>query len=48
MSAITQTLHLDEYSKEYGIYYFNEIKVQIIKECPGEHHYDAHNIYDNK
>jgi len=48
MSAFTDTLHLDNYKKEYGIYYLDGMKIQIIKECPGNNHYDAHNIYNNK
>ncbi len=38
----------DEY--KYGVYYLEDdpnIKVQIIEERPGTHHYDAHNIYNN-
>jgi mannosyltransferase OCH1-like enzyme len=28
-----------------GIYLLKSQQVQIIKECPGAHHYDAHNVY---
>ena len=47
MRAFTETLHLDNYSKKDGVYYLENMKLQIIKECPGKHHYDAHNIYNN-
>lgn len=48
MKAFTDTLHLTNYKKEYGIYYLDNMKIQIIKECSGNNHYDAHNIYNNK
>lgn len=49
MTAFTETLYLENYKdKEEGIYYLDKIKIQIIKECPGNNHYDAHNIYNNK
>jgi hypothetical protein len=47
MNAFTQVLQLDNYNKESGIYRTNGINVQIIKECPGTNHYDAHNMYKN-
>jgi hypothetical protein len=46
MNAFLQNLHLKDYKKEYGIYYLNDMKIQIIKECEGNHHYDSHNIYN--
>ena len=46
MNAFTKTLHLPNYTKEYGIYYLDDMKIQIIKECRGNNHYDAHNIYN--
>jgi len=30
-----------------GVYLLGDIKVQIIQECEGVNHYDAHNIYKN-
>jgi mannosyltransferase OCH1-like enzyme len=46
MNAFTKNLHLNDYKKEDGIYYLDDMKIQIIKECPGNNHYDAHNIYN--
>lgn len=46
MRCFTDVLLLNNYKKEYGIYYLNEKKIQIIKECPGNAHYDSHNIYN--
>jgi len=47
MDAFTHILHLENYNKQPGIYKTENMKVQIILECPGQHHYDAHNIYNN-
>ena len=46
MNAFTINLHLENYKKEDGIYSLDDMKIQIIKECSGSHHYDAHNIYN--
>jgi hypothetical protein len=51
MKCFTQTLHLKKYCKKSGIYPVNNnrnIKVQILREHKGDHHYDAHNKYKNK
>lgn len=48
MNVFTQILHLENYNKEWGVYQLDNMKIQIIKECPGINHYDAHNIYNNK
>ena len=48
MRAFSDTLHLENYDKMDGIYYLDKMKIQILKECPGAHHYDAHNIYKNQ
>jgi hypothetical protein len=48
MNAFTQILHLENYKREDGIHNLNGMKIQIIKECAGTTHYDAHNIYNNK
>ena len=48
MRAFTDTLHLNNYSKKDGVYYLNDMKIQIIKECRGVNHYDAHNVYKKK
>jgi hypothetical protein len=46
MRVLTDVLNIRNYNKKrYGIYYSNNLKIQIIKECPGKNHYDAHNIY---
>lgn len=48
MTAFKDTLHLgNEYNKQDGIYYLNDKKIQILKECVGKNHYDDHNIYKN-
>lgn len=49
MNAFTQTLHLENYNKEWGVYHLGNMKIQIIQECRGENnnHNDAHNIYKN-
>ena len=47
MRAFTDVLHLDNYHKKDGIYYLDNMKIQILKECPGNNHYDAHNVYKN-
>ena len=38
----------NNYNKQDGIYNYNGLKIQILKECKGNNHYDAHNIYKNK
>jgi mannosyltransferase OCH1-like enzyme len=47
MNAFTQTLHLENYTKEWGVYKINDMRVQVIKEVKGRNHYDDHNIYNN-
>ena len=47
MNSFTQTLKLDNYTKKDGIYLLDNMKIQIIAECPGKNHLDAHNIYKN-
>ena len=47
MSTFTQIIQLENYNKEYGIYKYDDMKIQIIKECKGINHYDSHNIYNN-
>ena len=48
MNAFTKTLFLENYKREeWGVYHYNNIKIQIIKECTGNYHYDAHNLYKN-
>jgi mannosyltransferase OCH1-like enzyme len=47
MVAFTESLHLQNYNKEWGVYDLDNMKIQIIKECQGNDHYDAHNIYNN-
>ena len=49
MRTFNDVLHLNNYHKNDGLYYFdNDMKIQILKECPGTDHYDSHNIYNNK
>jgi GR25 family glycosyltransferase involved in LPS biosynthesis len=45
MQTFTDILCLDNYNNSDGIYQLNGMAVQIMKECPGKNHYDAHNIY---
>jgi len=49
MCCFTNVLKLQNYNKDDGVYIDieNNLRVQIIKECSGDHHYDAHNIYNN-
>jgi hypothetical protein len=47
MSTFTQIIQLENYNKEYGIYKYNNMKIQIIKECSGNTKYDSHNIYND-
>jgi hypothetical protein len=47
MSTFTEIIKLKNYNKEYGIYEFDNIKIQIIKECKGPTKYDSHNIYND-
>lgn len=51
--TFTDILYIPNYNKQDGIYYLNNMKIQILKETPGNcggnyDHYDDHNIYDNK
>ena len=48
MRVFTDVLHLNNDYKHDGIFYSENLKIQIIKECPGRHHYDAHNIYNKQ
>ena len=48
MQAFTDSLHLSNYKREDGIYYLENNKIQIIKECEGENHYDSHTVYRGK
>lgn len=45
MQTFTDILCLDNYNNSDGIYQLNGKAIQIMKECPGKNHYDAHNIY---
>jgi len=48
MCAFTELLHLENFNKfNYGVYYYNNMKIQILKECAGNNPYDSHNIYNN-
>jgi len=49
MNCFTDVLKLQNFNKESGIYNLDsnhQYKVQIIKECPGKNHSDAHNMYN--
>ena len=48
MQTFTDVLVINNYNKNEGIYDYNNMKIQIIKECSGTNHYDAHNIYKNQ
>ena len=50
MRVFSDILFLENYNKIDGIYYYHldKMKIQILKECPGMHHYDAHNVYNQK
>lgn len=45
MRAFSDTMLISNYNRHEGIYDYNGVKIQILKECPGENHYDAHNLY---
>jgi mannosyltransferase OCH1-like enzyme len=45
MNVMTLCLELPNYKKQDGIYELNGKTIQIIKECPGKNHSDAHNIF---
>lgn len=45
MKILTMCLIIPNYHKLDGIYYLDGKKIQIIKECPGLSHKDAHNTY---
>lgn len=46
MTALSQILQLDNFTKNCRVYHQHGMKIQIIKECRGTDHYDAHNIYN--
>ena len=46
MNAFTKNLHLPNYTRESGVYYADEMMIQILKDCPGQGHYDAHSTYN--
>lgn len=52
MECFKEVLKIPNYDKKDGMYNFilNDVdyKIQILKECPGNNHYDAHNLYKNK
>lgn len=48
MVAFTDVLRIPKYNREEGIFYYNSHKIQILNEVPGQHHYDAHNLYKGK
>jgi hypothetical protein len=47
MRCFTDTICLKHYKKDFGIYYLDDIKIQIIRECKGKTHYDDTNMYNN-
>jgi len=48
MQAFTDCLQLPKIVRTGGIYYLEGAKIQIIKECEGETHYDSHMQYKNR
>ena len=48
MRSFTDTLHLNDYNTTDGIYYLDNMKIQILRDCRGTHPYDAHSIYNNQ
>lgn len=46
MRCLTDVLVIPNYDKQDGLYTVDGMRIQIIKECSGKHHYDAHNIYN--
>lgn len=49
MTGFTDTIKIDNYDgfKE-GIYFYKNMKIQIIEEKKGNNYSDAHNIYKGK
>jgi len=47
MHVFTKVIHLNNYNRQYGIYYIGDKKIQIIQECRGNGNYDVHNIYNS-
>jgi len=52
MNCFSQVLVLENYVRESSIHTLDNMKIQILKECPGEggmygNHYDAHTKYHN-
>ena len=47
MQAFTDVLKIDNYKKKPGVYTYQNMRIQIIKECSGKTHNDAHNIYND-
>jgi len=51
MQVFTDIFHLSNYAKKWGVYTLENntnARIQIIQECRGITHHDAHNIYNNK
>ena len=48
MNAFSSTIHINNYNREEGIYNYNNMKIQIIKEVKGKTHSDDYNVYKNK
>jgi hypothetical protein len=48
MNVFSSIIHINNYNREEGIYNYNNMKIQIIKEVKGKLHNDDHNVYKNK
>ncbi len=52
MKCFTEVLKIPNYNKKEGIYNMTlndiEYRIQILKECPGKYHHDAHNLYKSR
>jgi hypothetical protein len=47
MKAFTDVLKIPKFKRKEGIYEYRGLKIQILAEVPGKHHFDAHNLYKN-
>ena len=47
MSAFKENLTLDNYNKDWGVYYSDSMKIQMLQEIEGKNGYISHSIYYN-
>ena len=47
MNVMNKVIDIDNYDYKWGIYTYENIKIQILKDKPGKHHYNAFCKYKN-